>query len=255
MLLLLLLSLLSVAGHAAAGAIQLGYPLWDDCKGGCYVGLEPCNASDIRQQWSYQPLLQNTVQLRSSPNSSYGLCLNVPRYGVAVGDPTWVTLCHPEHPLHANSLWSLQNAAKASAGAGGHLLNRRSKLCLGDAMQLAQCNGRAANFTYHGSEGTLRSSGARCVTVRRGTAPPLHPPSPPQTASVDLKDPRGLVHKTDPRYVSFTLDGSYNRGWFQRNLSNPLLRFLTKKLTGDTGAILRFGGSGNDYFDYNVPAD
>jgi hypothetical protein len=55
----------------------------------------------------------------------------------------------------------------------------------------------------------------------------------------------------------------YNRGWFQRNLSNPILRFFTKALVsgGDggqdsgagVGAILRFGGSGNDYFDYDVP--
>ena len=50
--------------------------------------------------------------------------------------------------------------------------------------------------------------------------------------------------------MSFNLDGSYNRGWFQRDLTNQKLQFLTAQLAP---AVLRHGGSGNDYMDYAVP--
>lgn len=228
-------------------------PLLQECRGGCLVALEPCNASDATQLWDYQPTLQDTVQLRGGPDTTHGLCLNIYDYGKAAGDQAWVSLCHPEHPLSANSLWTLE--------PGGHLLNRRSKLCLSETMQLAPCDLAAPNIT-HTAAGLLETSQSRCVAVRPGSGPPPPhsdppappgPPSPPRAVTVDLSHPRTLIHTTDSRYVSFTLDGSYNRGWFQRNLSNPLLRFLTKEFVGDAGAILRFGGSGNDYFDYDVP--
>ena len=234
-----------------AHAAQRATPLLQECRFGCLVALEQCNSSDATQLWDYQPALQDTVQLRGGPDTTHGLCLNVASYGVATGDQVWVTLCHPEHPLHANSLWTLEPT--------GHLLNRRSKLCLGDTMQLAPCDSAAPNIT-HTAAGLLQTSTARCITVHPGSRPPPPhppeppgPPAPPRVATVDLSQSRSLIHRTDPRYVSFTLDGSYNRGWFQRNLSNPLLRFLTKQLVGDVGAILRFGGSGNDYFDYDIP--
>ena len=84
-----------------------------------------------------------------------------------------------------------------------------------------------------------------------GPAPgPPHPsPSPPGPATVQI-DTATVVHVVDERYVSFNLDGSYNRGWFQRDLANAKLRFLTAQLSP---AVLRHGGSGNDYFDYDVP--
>ena len=92
----------------------------------------------------------------------------------------------------------------------------------------------------------------RCLAVFPvGWAPPPLPPSPPTVATVDISHPQVVISRTDPRYVSVTLDGSYNRGWFQRNLTDPMLVLLAKQLSP---AILRFGGSGNDYFDYNVPA-
>ena len=69
------------------------------------------------------------------------------------------------------------------------------------------------------------------------------------SATVELN--ATVVHEVDERYVSFTMDGSYNRGFFERNLTNPLLNFLVKQLSP---AVLRFGGSGNDYLQYDVPA-
>ena len=61
------------------------------------------------QAWELQPTLQNTVQLRGGPNASYGLCANVKAYGVSVGDQVWVSLCHPENPVHA---WGGQSAVR-----------------------------------------------------------------------------------------------------------------------------------------------
>lgn len=252
-LLLLAPSVATLAGSPSL--VQKAAPLQQQCRTGCIVALQPCNASDATQLWQYQPTLQDTVQLQGGLNATYGLCLNVFDYGVAAGDHAWVSLCHPERPLHANSLWTLE--------PGGHLFNRRSTMCLGETMRLGPCDGSAPNFT-HSAAGLLQTSGgSHCIAVRPGSGPPVPdpspppppgPPSPPRAVSIDLSQPHALVHTTDSRYVSFTIDGSYNRGWFQRNLSSPLLRFYTKQLVGEAGAILRFGGSGNDYFDYDVPS-
>ena len=52
-----------------------------------------------------------------------------------------------------------------------------------------------------------------------------------------------LLFRTSPRYKCWNIDGSPNRGFGQRNLSNPNLLQLAKGLPA---GYLRFGGSGND---------
>lgn len=93
----------------------------------------------------------------------------------------------------------------------------------------------------------VRSTSAKCLAAVVSTPP--RPSAPSVLIRVNLST---VVQEVDRRYVSFNLDGSYNRGWFQRNLSNAKLRFLAAQLTP---AVLRHGGSGNDYFDYDVPSD
>jgi hypothetical protein len=91
----------------------------------------------------------------------------------------------------------------------------------------------------------------KCLAVSLAGPRPPAPPAPPGPSHVTV-DFGTIVNTVDERFVSFALDGSYNRGWFQRNLSNPKLRFLAKQLAP---AFLRHGGSGNDYFEYDLPAD
>ena len=63
------------------------------------------------------------------------------------------------------------------------------------------------------------------------------------------------IGRTEPYYASFSLDltgsphAQHNRGWFKRNLSNPVLRKLAAALSP---AVLRVGGSGADWLLYNV---
>ena len=49
--------------------------------------------------------------------------------------------------------------------------------------------------------------------------------------------------------MSWTIDASQNRGWEQRNLTDPKLLYLAAQ---SGGGYMRFGGGGNDNFGYNV---
>jgi hypothetical protein len=89
-----------------------------------------------------------------------------------------------------------------------------------------------------------------------GPPPPFPPPSPPPpslpgdgmsaTVSFDATAP---IFTVEEHYLSYTIDTSAERGFFQRDLTNPRLRWLAKQLSP---AVLRVGGSGSDELYYNV---
>lgn len=234
------------------------------CKAGCATRATICNASSPLQRWTYSSTTDASLSLEAAiVNATVSLCLNVRDYGLSAGDECWITLCHPEHPLKANEGWQFD--------AGAHTLrNTRSGLCASapnnravapatsQPIVLATCSSAAARgWMLDGVTAQVRVGNASCLEAIIPATPP-RPPAPPApfiaNVSVDLGR---VVSEADSRLVSFTLDGSFNRGWFQRDLSNPLLRFLTQQLAaagGGVGAVLRMGGSGNDYFDYDVPA-
>eukprot|EP01043_Picozoa_sp_COSAG02_P064563 COSAG02_NODE_9475_length_2205_cov_1.350902_2_plen_448_part_00 len=58
------------------------------------------------------------------------------------------------------------------------------------------------------------------------------------------------IFTVEPHYLSFTIDTSAERGFFRRDLTNPKLRWLARKLSP---AVLRVGGSGSDELYYDVP--
>ena len=130
------------------------------------------------------------------------------------------------------------------------MVNTRSRLCLGvpdrdgsDRAVLVACDAAQKGWSFDRATGLLQlrfataiqtaaphptsaSSATRtdetCLGVVIGTTPtpgpsPAPPPTPPTPAIISINS-TWLVHETDPRYVSFGLDGSYNRGWFQRDL-------------------------------------
>lgn len=76
--------------------------------------------------------------------------------------------------------------------------------------------------------------------------PPL--PSPThhhfQQVTVDNRNVLSTVH---PRFKSWNIDASANRGFFWRNLSDPQLHYLAKS---SAPGFLRFGGTGNDHLTY-----
>ena len=81
---------------------------------------------------------------------------------------------------------------------------------------------------------------ALAVSVACATAATLH------------IDSGGGVHsRTTPRYASYNVDSSFNRGFFHTDFGNANLRAAAASLAP---ATLRFGGSGNDYLTYDVPA-
>lgn len=252
-------------------------PLMERCRTGCEVQLQTCNGTAPVQRWRYTPSDPMTIGLAHSGevNSTYGLCLNVRAYGTSPGSLVWVTLCHPD--AHANYGWAFN--------ASADLVNTRSGLCAtatgfagdtttlstdtttlstddGGSVLIRSCKAPAdQQWAFDAKTGTIAVQGAwpgpqKCLGVSLAMPPPgpapgpPHPsPSPPGPATVQI-DTATVVHVVDERYVSFNLDGSYNRGWFQRDLANAKLRFLTAQLSP---AVLRHGGSGNDYFDYDVP--
>ena len=263
----LALALTLWAAFAAAAAPGTP-PLIEACRTGCGVAVLGCNGTDPAQLWRYSrgdPA--SIVLVAAQRNASYGLCVNVRDFGVGAGDEVWVTVCHTEHPLKANEGW-LFNTSTAQ------LLNPRSHLCASAAapasaaaagapagVALGGCGKdlRGQQWRFDGQTGQIVVAGAwpgpeRCLAVARPppAPPPTPPPAPPGPALVNLNASTPAVFEVDERYVSFNLDGSYNRGWFQRDLANAKLRFLTAQLAP---AVLRHGGSGNDYFDYAVPAD
>ena len=67
------------------------------------------------------------------------------------------------------------------------------------------------------------------------------------TVHVDTSE---IVFAVEPHYVSYTIDTSAERGFFERDLSNPKVRWLAKQLAP---AILRVGGSGGDQLYYDIP--
>jgi alpha-L-fucosidase len=136
-----------------------------ECIDGCSVGLAPCDAASMAQVWRYLPDQQATLVLRkgSNPDGSIGACLNVKDYGTLVGDRVWVTVCKPEHPDLANTGWSF---------SGGHLVNTRSKLCLGNAV-LANCSSPSAlkHLTVKSSSGAiLVQQGDNCLSIEQTSA-------------------------------------------------------------------------------------
>ena len=56
-------------------------------------------------------------------DNSTGLCLNVDDYGVSVGDQVWVTMCHPEKPVKANSAWVLKTKERENKNKSGSWTN------------------------------------------------------------------------------------------------------------------------------------
>jgi hypothetical protein len=161
------------------------------------------------QAWVLQPEAQASLMLREGMfNATTGLCLNVQRMGVDVGDVCWVTLCHPEHPLTANEQWSF-NATTAT------LVNTRSGHCAtataDGSVRLGACGGQQ-RWTYNASSGEIVIEGGaslsspHCLSVVMPPAPSPPPPPSPALVSVNLTD---VVHTVDKRFVSFTLDGSY----------------------------------------------
>ena len=60
-------------------------------------------------------------------------------------------------------------------------------------------------------------------------------------------DTAKLLSRTSPRYASWNIDASRNRGFLWRNLSSPNLLQLA---AGLPAGYLRFGGSGNDALWY-----
>eukprot|EP00037_Helgoeca_nana_P027622 m.317555 g.317555 ORF g.317555 m.317555 type:complete len:756 (+) comp27557_c0_seq1:166-2433(+) len=237
-----------------------------ECLAGCAVKVELCASSPPNpgQRWGYSPSGPASLVLAEGVvNATVGLCLNVKRMGTAAGDECWVTLCHPEHPLSANEGWAFTPDSE--------LANQRSHLCAvassTGAVTLGKCgSGQRWQFdakTGQVSVSTSVAAGASLGEPRRGSRASRGTesattlcltavvPSPPPPANVSI-NLTAVVHTVDPRFVSFTLDGSYNRGWFQRDLKNQKLRFLAQQLAP---AVLRMGGSGNDYFEYNVPSN
>lgn len=95
--------------------------------------------------------------------------------------------------------------------------------------------------------------------VVRGSPHPSPPPAPPPptppppgsalsaTVSFESSAPIFIV---EPHFVSYTIDTSDERGFFQRDLTNPRLRWLAQQLSP---AVLRVGGSGGDELYYDVP--
>jgi hypothetical protein len=71
----------------------------------------------------------------------------------------------------------------------------------------------------------------------------LAAPAGSESVAVVRIDTSKLLFRTSPRYKCWNVDGSPNRGFGKRNLSNPNLLQLAKGLPA---GYLRFGGSGND---------
>ena len=92
----------------------------------------------------------------------------------------------------------------------------------------------------------------------RGPAPPPPPPAPPPSPPPTPGTIDAAVHiaggsttfTVEPHYLSYTIDTSNERGFFQRDLTNPKLRWLARQLAP---AVLRVGGSGGDELYYDVP--
>ena len=80
--------------------------------------------------------------------------------------------------------------------------------------------------------------------------PPSPGPSPnPPLSAAEVTISGQVYWHTDPRFKSWNIDASPNRGWEVRNLSQPKLhRMAAASLPG----FLRFGGSGNDGLTYGV---
>ena len=68
------------------------------------------------------------------------------------------------------------------------------------------------------------------------------------TLRVDVSG--GVISRTTPRYASYNVDSSADRGFFHIDFNNSNLRAAAASLEP---ATLRFGGSGNDYLHYDVP--
>ena len=71
----------------------------------------------------------------------------------------------------------------------------------------------------------------------------LAAPAGSESVAVVRIDTSKLLFRTSLRYKCWNIDGSPNRGFGKRNLSNPNLLQLAKGLPA---GYLRFGGSGND---------
>jgi hypothetical protein len=86
--------------------------------------------------------------------------------------------------------------------------------------------------------------------IPNGPSPPSPSPSPsPRIMKLALSK---VYHHIDPNFKCWTIDASQNREWETRNLSqnapgNDKLYYLAK---ASLPGFLRFGGGGNDNFDY-----
>ena len=76
-------------------------------------------------------------------------------------------------------------------------------------------------------------------------------PTTTSSSSLSLLSPtlgKGrVISETNPRYTSWTIDSSYNRGFVHTDFSNPNLLAGATSLSPST---IRFGGGGNDYLHY-----
>eukprot|EP01044_Picomonas_judraskeda_P020362 COSAG03_NODE_4506_length_1528_cov_45.931421_2_plen_194_part_00 len=108
------------------------------------------------------------------------------------GDKAWVTLCHPEHPLHANSLWTLEPAGHLSLSLCVCVC-----VCVCDLTCLKQviCSTAGVSCAW-----ARRCSWRRVTAPRRISPTPLMGSSrPPRTAVSLCAQAQARRHRTRQR--------------------------------------------------------
>lgn len=81
------------------------------------------------------------------------------------------------------------------------------------------------------------------------TAPPSVPGGGSSNKEVTVSIIPHVYHNISTDFNCWTIDASENRGWEQRNLSDPKLLYLASQ---SKVGYMRFGGGGNDDFAYAV---
>jgi hypothetical protein len=148
--------------------------------------------------------------------------------------------------IGTSSIDEFKNIATVNDCCSKCLANPRC-LSFSFATDRSNNNGSSANCYLKDNAASSRAEKNRVSGTVPARPAPSPAPSPPQ-GPVMLTLSNEIISRTNDRYVSWTIDTSRGRQFFDLDFTNSTLRYLASQIP----TVMRIGGSGGDYLTYDL---